>query len=241
MSQNGQAHFKNLVANAARFLKCIWFFWYTQKKLKISKMLQSSSTVFWKFTVCNFLGQSEYLYSHYLAASQRSYTWKNISGRVLFLNVLHWHLKIYWKWTEVWVNQHFQITSEWLPLWKRNIDLATVFFGKYSCDNVYHRGKQFFIRLQLTFSQKRKYILVWSKTDQKQPSTGVLRKKHSENMQQIYRRTPMPKCDFNNVAKHYHHVLTWTFSNELTDLLKSLSKLIQTINFYPIQMYTVQK
>ena len=27
---------------------------------------------------------------------------------------------------------------------------------------------------------------------------GVLRKRCSENIQQMYRRTPMPKCDFNN-------------------------------------------
>ena len=27
MSQNGQTHFKNLAANAARFLKCVWQFW----------------------------------------------------------------------------------------------------------------------------------------------------------------------------------------------------------------------
>ena len=38
--------------------------------------------------------------------------------------------------------------------------------------------------------------------EQKQPSRGVLRKSCSENMQQIYRRTPMPKCDFNKVALH---------------------------------------
>ena len=36
---------------------------------------------------------------------------------------------------------------------------------------------------------------------QKQPPRGVLEKRCSENMQQIYRRTPMPKCDFNKVAK----------------------------------------
>ena len=29
----------------------------------------------------------------------------------------------------------------------------------------------------------------------KQPSRGVLKKRYSENMYQIYRRTPMPKCD----------------------------------------------
>ena len=35
----------------------------------------------------------------------------------------------------------------------------------------------------------------------KQPSRGVLIERCSENMQQIYRRTPTPKCDFNKVAK----------------------------------------
>ena len=33
---------------------------------------------------------------------------------------------------------------------------------------------------------------------------GVLKKRCSENMQQIYRRTPMLKCDFSKVAKHWH-------------------------------------
>ena len=27
MSQNGQTHFKNLAANAERFLNCAWTFW----------------------------------------------------------------------------------------------------------------------------------------------------------------------------------------------------------------------
>ena len=40
-----------------------------------------------------------------------------------------------------------------------------------------------------------------SKTDQIQPSKGVLTKKCSENMQQIYKRTSMPKCDFNKFFK----------------------------------------
>ena len=34
----------------------------------------------------------------------------------------------------------------------------------------------------------------------KQPSRGVVKKMRSENMQQIYRRIPMPKCDFNKAA-----------------------------------------
>ena len=33
---------------------------------------------------------------------------------------------------------------------------------------------------------------------------GVLSKRCSENMHQIYRRTPIPKCDFNKVAKQLY-------------------------------------
>ena len=35
---------------------------------------------------------------------------------------------------------------------------------------------------------------------QKQTSRGVLRKRCTENIQQIYRRNPMGKCDFNKAA-----------------------------------------
>ena len=35
---------------------------------------------------------------------------------------------------------------------------------------------------------------------QKQPPGGVPRKRCSQNMQQIVRRTSMPKCDINKVA-----------------------------------------
>ena len=41
---------------------------------------------------------------------------------------------------------------------------------------------------------------------QKQPFIGVLIKRCSENLQQIYRRTPMPKCDFNKVAKQSNFI-----------------------------------
>ena len=38
------------------------------------------------------------------------------------------------------------------------------------------------------------------KSEQKQPSRGVLRKRCSKNMQQIRRRAPMPKCDPRNLS-----------------------------------------
>ena len=48
---------------------------------------------------------------------------------------------------------------------------------------------------------------------QKQPFTGVFRKRCSENLQQIYRRTPMPNCDFNKVIKLYcGRTLAWVLS-----------------------------
>ena len=51
---------------------------------------------------------------------------------------------------------------------------------------------------------------------QKHPSggKGFLIKSYSENMQQIYRRTPMPKCDFSKVAKqiYWNYTSAWVFS-----------------------------
>ena len=38
------------------------------------------------------------------------------------------------------------------------------------------------------------------KYDQNQPPRGVPKKRWSENMQQIFRRTPMSKCGFNKFA-----------------------------------------
>ena len=49
-------------------------------------------------------------------------------------------------------------------------------------------------------------ILIFAKEpillqNQKEPTKGVPRKRCSENMQQIYSRTLMLKCDFNKVAR----------------------------------------
>ena len=49
---------------------------------------------------------------------------------------------------------------------------------------------------------------------QKQPVRGVLRNRCSENIQQIYRRTPLLKCDFTKVALqlYWKHLLARVFS-----------------------------
>ena len=62
-------------------------------------------------------------------------------------------------------------------------------------------GNQFYSKFE--FNVNAAYLL--SKKDSledvlKLPSRGVLRKRCSQNMHQIYQRTPMPKCDLKKVA-----------------------------------------
>ena len=59
-----------------------------------------------------------------------------------------------------------------------------------------------------------KFHVTFGESYLKQPSRGGLKKLCSENMQQIYRRTSMPECDFNKVASklYQNHTSAWVFS-----------------------------
>ena len=54
----------------------------------------------------------------------------------------------------------------------------------------------------------------WYSNLQKQPSRGVLKKRCSENMQKIYRKTPMPKCDLKEVS---NRTSAWVFSYKFAE------------------------
>ena len=54
---------------------------------------------------------------------------------------------------------------------------------------------------------------------QNQPSRGVLRKRCSENIQQIYRRTTMPKCA---VQRYWNRTSTWLFSCKFAAYFRTL-------------------
>ena len=49
--------------------------------------------------------------------------------------------------------------------------------------------------------------IIATRKNHKQPSRGVLRKRCSESIQQIYRRAPMLKCNFNKVARNVIEIL----------------------------------
>ena len=54
-------------------------------------------------------------------------------------------------------------------------------------------------------------------------SRGVFRRRFSENTQQSYRRRPMPKCDFNEVAKQriWNHTSAWLLSYNLLRIFRT--------------------
>ena len=58
---------------------------------------------------------------------------------------------------------------------------------------------------QKLISWEEKELLRWSKKHHHHfsSSRSVLRKRCSENMQQVYKRTPLPKSDFNKVARNF--------------------------------------
>ena len=59
---------------------------------------------------------------------------------------------------------------------------------------------------------------------QKQPPRGIPRKRCSENMQQIYRRTPMPQCNFNKIAKqlYWNRTSPWVLSCKFAAFFRTL-------------------
>ena len=73
------------------------------------------------------------------------------------------------------------------------------------CSTSYYLKEDFLIKIECPGTSKQKKrehdlalfsVFTLSLSIQKQPSRGVLRKICSKNMQQIQRRTPMPKFDF---------------------------------------------
>ena len=71
---------------------------------------------------------------------------------------------------------------------------------------------------------------------QKQPPRGVPWKSCSENMQQIYTRTPIPKCDFQNTF--LKNTSGWMLLNTLPTVICSISCLKGSITPYSMNIFS---
>ena len=92
------------------------------------------------------------------------------------------------------------ITKKFTPSFSLKLGFSKVLFLFVI---TYLHERLYAYNTKLTF-YRRSAILMQYHFCQKQPFRGVLRKRCPENIQQIYRRTPMPKYDFNKVAKQIY-------------------------------------
>ena len=74
--------------------------------------------------------------------------------------------------------------------------LSALVFEKY----IYKQFSEYFIAVFTIFYDCVSASISRKLRIQKQPSRVILNKRCSENIQQIYRKTPMPKCDFDKVV-----------------------------------------
>ena len=109
-----------------------------------------------------------------------------------------------------------------------SIDLSPTFLNTGTTNETFQQsGKQYSVRHILKSSagmyesSGSQFFRSTTGIQQKLPPRGVLKKRCSDHMQQIYRRTLMQKCNFNKVAKHLHwnRTLGWVFSCKFTELL----------------------
>ena len=85
-------------------------------------------------------------------------------------------------------------------------------------------------------SSKLRKMKSWKVYFQKQPARAVLSKRCSENMQQIYRRTPMLKCDFNKVAAS----VSWhKFSNFLKMYIRNINVVFERPEYTKVSFSNV--
>ena len=108
------------------------------------------------------------------------------------------------------VSSHFSFNFIFYAMWKLFKDIALCWMISF---HIQQNGKRIKEALKKIFFEHINgflekcflehlaiHLIFIVLKNQKQPPRGVPRKRSSKNMLQIYRRTPMPKCDFNKVA-----------------------------------------
>ena len=109
-------------------------------------------------------------------------------------------------WSKTNIRRNLEIKSKKLTLFQTRNQQTNIFIYVFYIFSIPLSGKL----LLWGFS---KVIKCYSDLFYKQPSRAVLRKRCSENMQQIYKKTLMPNCDFNKLAKQLYRncISAWLF------------------------------
>ena len=102
----------------------------------------------------------------------------------------------------------FKLSRNFYPYWLSQIEFFQEIWKIQNIQGIYNLRQR---HSQDSHKHPRWRVLY---NVQKQPPRCVLNKRCSGNMQQIYRRTPMPKCDFNKVALqlYWNHISALVFS-----------------------------
>ena len=110
-----------------------------------------------------------------------------------------------------------------------SVNYEIAIFGKKINWKVQHNVRQHqsktleYLKIQESLRSENLTEYYYICKEQKQPSRDVLRKRCSENMQQIYWITPIANCDLNKVAKqlYWDHTSAWVFSCKFTSYFQS--------------------
>ena len=91
---------------------------------------------------------------------------------------------------------------------------TTEFWALGKALNIYKSYLMFYPSMQHV--KWKHFMYKFTFNSQKQPLRDVLKESCSENMQQICKRTPMPKRDFNKIALqlYLNHTSAWVFSSK---------------------------
>ena len=124
-----------------------------------------------------------------------------------------------WKFTYLYMNVHLFIeicqTLIVLPVpFGKNCFMLTIITldlcAKFVQNELIYNSFQANAPILYTLKMSENQSFVDTFRGQRQPFIGILTKRCSENMQQIYRRTLMPKCDFNKIPKQLYWNCTST-------------------------------
>ena len=120
----------------------------------------------------------------------------------------------------------FYKTLNHIQFWLSNHVFCLLFVNIERIDPLFHSSRNDNLNIQSIFIWRIGSLVTWlsetligeTRNIQKQPVRSVLRKRCSENMQQIYRRTLMWKCDFNKVASqsYWNRASAYVFSGKFS-------------------------